>query len=248
MVSKKAAVARVYLPPDANCLVAVGDHCLRSANHINVIIASKNSAPAWLPMDDAQAHAARGASAWEWASNDAGAPDVVLAAAGDVPTLETIAAAWLLRRETPELRVRVVNVIDLFSLMLRAEHPHGLPVDSFARLFGDDLPVIFAFHGYPRVIHELIDHRPDPQRFHVRGYIEEGTTTTPFDMVVRNRISRYQLALEALERARRTVPRAAAAAETFNRSLTAHAAYITEHGVDMPEVSDWRWTDALAPA
>jgi xylulose-5-phosphate/fructose-6-phosphate phosphoketolase len=248
MVSKKASVARVYLPPDANCLVAVAQHCLSSHNHINLIIASKNSAPQWLSMDEASAHAARGASAWEWASNDASAPDVVLAAAGDVPTLETLAAVWLLRRHTPELRVRVANVIDLFSLVRSDEHPHGLPDDAFARLFGDDLPVIFAFHGYPRVIHELIDHRPDPQRFHVHGYLEEGTTTTPFDMVVRNRMSRYHLALDALKRARRMVADAPAAVRTFDHRLAEHAAYITQHGVDMPEVSDWRWTDAFTPA
>ena len=198
-------------------------------------------------MEDAQAHAARGAGTWAWASNDADEPDVVLGAAGDVPTIETMAAAWLLHRHAPQLRVRVANVIDLFALMRRDEHPHGLTDEAFEQIFGRELPVVFAFHGYPRVIHELIDHRPDPQRFHVRGYIEEGTTTTPFDMVVRNRMSRYHLALEALARTRRSIPGAVEAAQTFNERLTAHAAYIAEHGIDMPDVADWRWTDALAP-
>jgi len=243
MVSKKASVARVYLPPDANCLVAVGDHCLRSKNHINLIIASKNSAPLWLSMGDAQAHAARGASTWPWAGNDGGQPDVVLTAAGDVPTLETMAAAWLLRKHAPELRVRVANVIDLFALVPREEHPHGLTPDAFAEIFGDDLPVVFAFHGYPRVIHELIHHRPKADRFHVRGYMEEGTTTTPFDMVVRNKMSRYHLALEALARSRRDIESADAARAFFERQLALHAVYIKQNGVDTQEVAAWRWTD-----
>jgi xylulose-5-phosphate/fructose-6-phosphate phosphoketolase len=248
VVSKKASVARVYLPPDANCLVAVGDHCLRSCNHINLIIASKNSAPLWLAMADAQDHAARGAGVWEWASNDAGRPDVILAAGGDVPTLETMAAAWLLRRHAPDLRVRVANVIDLFALVPRDEHPHGLSDEAFTGIFGVDLPVVFAFHGYPRVIHELIHHRPNADRFHVRGYIEEGTTTTPFDMVVRNKMSRYHLAREALDRTRRDVPSASTARAFLDEQLALHSAYIKEHGVDMPEVSAWRWTDAIATA
>ena len=218
LVSKKASVVRVYLPPDANCLVSVADHCLRSRNYINLIIAAKNMAPVWLPMEEAKAHCARGASVWDWASDDRGEPDVILAAAGDVPTLETLAAVDLLRRHYAGVRVRVVNVIDLFSLETRAEHPHGLEDAIFERLFGTTTPVVFAFHGYPRVIHELIHRRPDPQRFHVRGYIEEGTTTTPFDMVVRNRMSRYHLALDALEYAKASGDAAARAAKALQRA------------------------------
>ena len=248
LVSKKASVVRIYLPPDANCLVSAADHCLRSRNYINVIIAAKHTAPVWLPMEEAKAHCARGASAWDWASNDGGTPDVILGAAGDVPTLETLAAVDLLRRHCAGVRVRVVNVVDLFSLETRAEHPHGLEDAVFERLFGITTPVVFAFHGYPRVIHELIHRRPDPQRFHVRGYIEEGTTTTPFDMVVRNRMSRYHLALDALEYAKASGADAARAAKLFNERLAAHRDYIVEHGVDMPEITDWRWTDAAARA
>src|SRR5271166_5652618 len=247
LVSKKAAVVRAYLPPDANCLVVAADRCLRSRNFINLIIASKNDAPVWLSMDEAKEHLARGASVWEWASDHSGDPQVVLAAAGDVPTLETMAAVWLLRRHVPELRARVVNIIDLFSLETRAEHPHGMDDAAFERAYGPALPIVFAFHGYPRVVHELLHRRPDPARFHVRGYIEEGSTTTPFDMVVRNRMSRYHLALDAIACAQLSSPAAARAADFFNDRLAAHKEYVVEHGVDMPEIADWRWTDA-APA
>ncbi|MBV8082539.1 MAG: phosphoketolase family protein, partial [Candidatus Eremiobacteraeota bacterium] len=246
LVTKKASVVRAYLPPDANCLLAAADHCMRSRNYVNLIIAAKNHAPVWLSMDEANEHSARGASTWEWASTDLRTPDVVLAAAGDVPTLETLAAAWLLRAYVPALRVRVVNVIDLFSLPKRDEHPHGLDDAAFEAMFGSHEPVVFAFHGYPRVIHELIHRRPDPQRFHVHGYLEEGTTTTPFDMVVRNRMSRYHLALDALARAGSTGREAASAAALFDEQLAAHATYIVEHGADMPNVAQWRWTDVPA--
>ncbi len=247
LISKKATVVRAYLPADANCLVVTSDHCLRSRNYVNLIIASKNVAPVWLDIDEAKAHFARGASVWDWAGVGDGAPQVVLAAAGDVPTLETMAAAWLLRRHVPELRARVVNIIDLFSLETRAEHPHGMDDAAFERAFGTALPVVFAFHGYPRVVHELLHRRPEPARFHVRGYMEEGSTTTPFDMVVRNRMSRYHLALDAISCAALSSPEAARAADFFNDRLAAHKEYVVEHGVDMPEVADWRWTDA-APA
>jgi xylulose-5-phosphate/fructose-6-phosphate phosphoketolase len=241
MLTKKAAISRVYLPPDANCLLSVADHCLRSRNYINLIVASKKPMPQWLPLDAACRHCAAGAAVWDWASNDDGHPDVVLAAAGDVPTREVLAAAWWLRHEEPELRVRVVNVVDLFRLQSKRDHPHGLTDRDFDALFGTDVPVVFAFHGYPNVVHELLHHRSHADRFHVRGYVEEGTTTTPFDMTVLNGMSRYDLAIEALRRAGRgdrTAP--------FEAKLRAHRAYITEHDEDMPEVQGWRWSDGAA--
>ncbi len=249
LISKKSSIVRAYLPPDANCLVSVFEHCLRSRDHINLVIVSKNDAPQWLSMQEAEQHCARGASIWDWAGDEGdGAAEVVLAAAGDVPTLETLAAAWLLRRHAPELRVRVVNVVDLFALAEPDEHPHGLDAQTFARCFGEHLPVVFAFHGYPRVIHELVHRRPDPTRFHVRGYIEEGSTTTPFDMVVRNQVSRYHLALEALRRAGSKSTAVAAATDLFNDRLAAHRTYVVEHGVDMPEITQWMWADAGTPS
>jgi xylulose-5-phosphate/fructose-6-phosphate phosphoketolase len=238
MLTKKAAISRVYLPPDANCLLSVTDHCLRSRNYINLIVASKKPMLQWLPLDAAQRHCAAGAATWEWASTDDGQPDVVLAAAGDVPTREVLAAAWWLRQYEPEVRVRVVNVVDLFRLQSNRDHPHGLDDGQFEALFGADVPVVFAFHGYPNVIHELLHHRSYPDRFHVRGYIEEGTTTTPFDMTVLNGMSRYDLAIEALRRTGRSER-----TEPFEAKLRAHRAYITEHDEDMPEVQGWRWSD-----
>jgi len=237
LLTKKAAITRVYLPPDANCLLSVADHCLESRGYINLIVASKKPMPQWLAMDAARRHCAAGASVWEWASTDAEHPEVVLAAAGDVPTRETVAAAWWLRRIVPDLRVRVVNVVDLYTLQSPRDHPHGLSVDRFAELFGPTTDVVFAFHGYPNVIHELIHHRPEPQRFHVRGYVEEGTTTTPFDMTVLNRMSRYDLAIEALRRTGR-----GDASGVFEHKLAEHRRYIREHDEDMPEVQTWRWT------
>ncbi|HEX6964856.1 MAG TPA: phosphoketolase family protein [Gemmatimonadaceae bacterium] len=237
LLTKKAAITRIYLPPDANCLLSMADHCLRSRGYINLIVASKKPMPQWLSMDAARRHCAEGASTWRWASTDDGRVDVVLAAAGDVPTRETVAAAWLLRREAPDLRVRVVNVVDLYALQSPRDHPHGLPDDRFVELFGRNTDVVFAFHGYPNVIHELIHHRPDPQRFHVRGYVEEGTTTTPFDMTVLNRMSRYDLAIEALRRTGRTDHTA-----VFERKLAEHRRYIRERDEDMPEIQNWRWS------
>ncbi|MBF6613863.1 MAG: phosphoketolase family protein [Chloroflexi bacterium] len=243
LLTKKSSVVRIYLPPDANCLLSVMDHCLRSRNYVNLVIADKQPMHQWLDMAAAQEHCARGASVWEWASNDEGAPDVVLAAAGDAPTQEVMAAAWLLRREVPELRVRMVNVVDLFALESHRDHPHGLDESGFRELFTDDAPVIFAFHGYPKAIHELIYHRPNPERFHVRGYIEEGTTTTPFDMVVANKMSRFHLAAEALRRVPRLRSKVGGVIDLFEERLATHRTYIREHGHDMPEITNWRWNE-----
>ncbi|HEY9515348.1 MAG TPA: phosphoketolase family protein [Gemmatimonadaceae bacterium] len=238
LLTKKSSITRIYLPPDANCLLSVADHCLRSRGHINLVVASKKPMPQWLSMDAARHHCAEGASVWEWASTGDAQPDVILAAAGDVPTRETVAAAWWLRREAPSLRVRVVNIVDLYALQSPHDHPHGMSDDRFAALFGHSTEVVFAFHGYPNVVHELIHHREDPQRFHVRGYAEEGTTTTPFDMTVLNRMSRYHLAIEALRRAGRGEKTA-----VFERKLDEHWRYIREHDEDMPEVQNWRWSE-----
>src|SRR3984893_11132377 len=204
VLSKKGTVARIYLPPDANCLLSVADHCLRSSNYVNLIAIDKQPQLQWLSMTDAIAHCTRGLSTWQWASNDENVePDVVLACAGDIPTLETIAAAWWLRQHLPELKVRVVNVVDLMTLNPPYLHPHGLDEATFIEHFTEDTPVVFAFHGYPRAVHQLIHGRPNVERFHVRGFIEEGTTTTPFDMVVLNKMSRYHLCIEAMRRATR---------------------------------------------
>jgi xylulose-5-phosphate/fructose-6-phosphate phosphoketolase len=242
LLEKKSSVVRIYLPPDTNCLLSVADHCLRSRNYVNLIIAGKQPAPQWLDMPSAKEHCARGASIWEWASNDASQPDVVFAAAGDTPTLEMMGAVWLLRQALPELRLRVVNVVDLFTLIPHSDHPHGFDEQSFIELFTESAPVVFAFHGYPRVIHELTYRRPNGDRFHVRGYIEEGTTTTPFDMTVLNKMSRYHLAIEALHRTSRVQSRAGEIIGAFQQKLAQHEVYIREHGEDMPEIRNWRWT------
>jgi xylulose-5-phosphate/fructose-6-phosphate phosphoketolase len=245
VLSKKGTVARIYLPPDANCLLSVADHCFRSRNYVNLIVIDKQPQLQWLSMDDAAQHCARGASVWRWASSEAGGePDVVLAAAGDIATMEVVAAAWLLRRHVPALRVRVVNVVDLMTLFPPTVHPHGMDETSFADLFGRDIHVVFAFHGYQRAIHELIHGRPFPERFHVRGFNEEGTTTTPFDMVVRNGMSRYHLCLEALRRAPRTPAGARELQELCAEMLSRHEVYTRQQLEDMPEVRDWAWTDA----
>ncbi|MFQ6079763.1 MAG: phosphoketolase, partial [Thermodesulfobacteriota bacterium] len=236
VVNKKGTVARIYLPPDANCLLSVVDHCLKSRDYVNLIVASKQMIPQWLDMDAAREHCVRGTSVWAWASNDGGTPDVVLAAAGDVPTEEVVAAAGLLRSELPELLVRVVNVVDLFTLISHHDHPHGLDDVAFVDLFTEDKPVIFAFHGYPRLIHELVYHRPNPSRFHVHGYIEEGRTTIPFDMLVLNKMSRYHLAIAALHRATRLRSRAGGIIDKFEERLAAHRVYIREHDGDLPEI------------
>jgi xylulose-5-phosphate/fructose-6-phosphate phosphoketolase len=252
VVNKKADVVRVYLPPDANCLLSVADHCLRSRHYVNVIVAGKQPAPQWLGAEEAAAHCARGLGRWSWASNDGGpgdsgpgdgGPDVVLACAGDVPTLETLAAVDLLRRHVPGLRMRVVNVVDLMTLQPASEHPHGLPDEEFDALFTRDRPIVFAFHGYPSLVHRLAYRRTNHRNLHVRGFKEEGTTTTPFDMVVLNDLDRFHLALDVLARVPRLRGDAAAdaAAAAFRAKLDEHSRYVVVHGDDLPEVRDWRW-------
>jgi xylulose-5-phosphate/fructose-6-phosphate phosphoketolase len=245
VLSKKGTVARIYLPPDANTLLSVANHCFRSRNYVNLIVIDKQPQLQWLGMDDAVQHCARGASTWKWASNDAGAqPDVVLAAAGDIPTLEVVAAAWLFRQHAPDVRVRVVNVVDLMALYPREFHPHGMDETSFVDLFTRERHVVFAFHGYQRAIHQLVHGRPNPERFHVRGFNEEGTTTTPFDMVVRNGMSRYHLCMEALRRIPRLGDRALKLRGLCEVMLARQEAYSRAYLEDMPEIRDWTWTSA----
>jgi xylulose-5-phosphate/fructose-6-phosphate phosphoketolase len=241
VANKKADVVRIYLPPDANCLLSVAAHCLNSRNYVNVIVAGKQPAWQWLDMDAAVRHCASGAGIWDWASDGADDPEVVLACAGDVPTLETLAAATLLRRYVPDIRIRVVNVVDLMALQPQTEHPHGLEDRQFDDLFTTDKPVIFAFHGYPALIHKLTYKRRNHDNMHVRGYKEEGTTTTPFDMVVLNDLDRYRLALDAIERIPRLEGEIEGARARYWETMERHKLYISEHGEDMPEVRDWRW-------
>jgi xylulose-5-phosphate/fructose-6-phosphate phosphoketolase len=242
VMNKKPQIIRVYLPPDANTLLSVADHCLRSRDYINVIVAGKQSAPNWLPMDRAIPHCTRGIGIFEWASTDSGAdPDVVLACAGDVPTLETLAAADLLRRHFPDLRVRVVNVVDLMRLLPDTEHPHGLTDAEYDAIFTTDRPVIFAFHGYPYLIHRLAYRRHGHEHLHVRGYIEEGTTTTPFDMVMLNNLDRYHLVMDVIDRVPALGGRVAHIRQQMADQRLAHRAYTREHGEDSPEVRDWVW-------
>jgi xylulose-5-phosphate/fructose-6-phosphate phosphoketolase len=242
VANKKAEIVRIYLPPDANCLLSVADHCLRSRNYINVIIAGKQPEWQWLDIDAATRHCAAGAGIWHWAGNDGRDPDVVMACAGDVPTLETLAAVTLLRRYVPDIRIRVVNVVDLMVLQPQSEHPHGLDDLDFDALFTTDAPVIFAFHGYPAMIHKLTYRRHNHHNIHVRGYKEEGTTTTPFDMVVLNNLDRYQLALDAIERIPRFADQVRTATARYWTTMERHKLHIGEYGEDMPEVRDWRWT------
>jgi xylulose-5-phosphate/fructose-6-phosphate phosphoketolase len=246
VVNKKANVVRVYLPPDANTLLSVADHCLRSRHYVNVIIAGKQPAPQWLDMESAIPHCTTGLGIWPWASTDGGKdPDVVLACAGDVPTLETLAAVDLLRTHVPGLRMRVVNVVDLMTLEPEREHPHGLSDEKFDAIFTPDRPIVFAFHGYPWLIHRLTYRRTNHHNLHVRGYKEEGTTTTPFDMTVLNDLDRYRLAMDTLSRVARMRddPSAAAATKHFEAKRAEHRKYVVEHGDDMPEVKNWRWRD-----
>jgi xylulose-5-phosphate/fructose-6-phosphate phosphoketolase len=242
VASKKADVVRIYLPPDANTLLSVADHCLRSRNYVNLIIAGKQPSPQWLDMDAAVRHCTAGAGTWAWASNDAGDPDVVMTCAGDVPTLEALAAVTLLRAYVPDIRIRFVNVVDLMVLQPQSEHPHGLADHEFDELFTTDKPVIFAFHGYPAIIHRLTYRRRNHDNIHVRGYKEEGTTTTPFDMVVLNNLDRYQLALDAIRRIPRLSAQVEEATARYGTTMQRHKLYIGEHGDDMPEVLNWRWT------
>jgi xylulose-5-phosphate/fructose-6-phosphate phosphoketolase len=242
VVNKKAEIIRVYLPPDANTLLSVTDHCLRSRHYVNVIVAGKQSAPQWLSMDAAVKHCASGIGIWGWASNDAGGePDVVMACAGDVPTLETLAAVSMLRHFFPDLKIRVLNVVDLMTLQPRSEHPHGLKDEEFDLLFTRDKPIVFAFHGYPWLIHRLTYRRTNHRNLHVRGYKEEGSTTTPFDMVVMNDLDRFHLAGDVVARVPQLGTRAAYFQQALREKLIEHKEYITEHGEDMPEVRDWAW-------
>ncbi len=243
VLSKKGSVARIYMPPDANCLLSVADHCLRSRNYVNLIVIDKQSQLQWLNMDQAIEHCSRGASTWQWASHqEGGEPEIVLGCAGDIPTLETVAAAWWLRQHLPDLKVRVVNVVDLMSLFPPQAHPHGLDEASFVNLFTAEKPVIFAFHGYQRAIHEIVHGRPKAERFHVRGFREEGTTTTPFDMVVLNEMSRYHLCIEAIRRVPRLREQAPALIAECQAMLDRHRNYVREHLEDLPEIRDWVWS------
>jgi xylulose-5-phosphate/fructose-6-phosphate phosphoketolase len=246
VVNKKAEVVRVYLPPDGNCLLSVMDHCLRSRHYVNVVIAGKHPSPQWLSIDDAAAHCAAGIGVWDWAGNSGdGEPDVVMACCGDVPTLETLAAASLLREHLPELRIRVVNVVDLMKLQPPSAHPHGLADAAFDAMFTTRAPVVFAFHGYPSLIHRLTYRRTNHGNFHVRGYQEEGTITTAFDMTVLNQLDRFHLALLVLEHVPHTGEHRHALQQSLEEKLRAHRRYIEEHGEDMPEVRQWRWQPAM---
>ncbi len=242
VVNKKAEVIRVYLPPDANTLLSVTDHCFRSRDCVNVVVAGKQMAPQWLDMDAAIKHCAAGIGIWEWASNDRGSePDVVMACCGDVPTLETLAAVQILRRQLPRLRVRVVNVVDLMRLQPPREHPHGLPDRDFDAIFTTDKPIVFAFHGYPWLIHRLTYRRTNHKNLHVRGYKEEGTTTTPFDMAVLNDLDRFHLVMDVLDRLPQLGTDVAYIKQELQHALVEHKQYIADYGEDMPEIRDWAW-------
>ena len=241
VANKSSDIVRIYLAPDANCLLSVADHCLRSRDYVNLIIAGKQLEWQWLDIESAARHCAAGVGIWQWASNDAGDPDVVMACAGNVPTLEALAAVTLLREYVPDIRIRVVNVVDLMTLQPQTEHPHGLEDRDFDELFTRDKPVIFAFHGYPGIIHRLTYRRHNHDNIHVRGYKEKGTTTTPFDMVVLNNLDRYQLAFDAIRRIPRLVDQVQKASDRYWTMMERHKLYVGEHGDDMPEVRDWRW-------
>jgi xylulose-5-phosphate/fructose-6-phosphate phosphoketolase len=241
LLNKKADIVRIYLPPDANTLLSVADHCLRSRNYINLIVAGKQPEPQWLNIDEAVQHCTAGLGIWDWAS-DPGEPDIVMACAGDVPTLETMAAVMLLRTEVPDIKIRVVNVVDLMTLQPTSEHPHGLPDEEFDAAFTRDKPVIFAFHGYPWCVHRLTYRRKNHDNIHVRGYKEEGTTTTPFDMCVSNNIDRYQLTMDAIVRIPRLAAIHDAARQRYSEQIQRHRLYVAEHGEDLPEIRTWKWS------
>lgn len=245
VVNKKADIIRVYFPPDANTLLSVTDHCLRSRNYINVIVAGKQPQPQWLTMDQAVKHCTAGIGIWEWASNDKGAePDVVMACCGDVPTMETLAAVDILRKHVPELKIRVINVVDLMTLQPKEEHPHGLSESEFDVLFTKDKPIIFAYHGYPWLIHRLTYRRTNHNNLHVRGYKEEGTTTTPFDILVMNDLDRFHLVADVIDRVPMLGSYAAYAKQMIREKLIDHKEYISIHGEDMPEIREWKWSGA----
>jgi xylulose-5-phosphate/fructose-6-phosphate phosphoketolase len=247
VVNKKAEIVRVYFPPDANCLLSVADHCLRSRDYVNVIVAGKQPSLDYLSMEEAVAHCTRGIGIWDAFSNDgAEEPDVVLGCAGDVPTLECVAATALLREHIPELKIRLVNVVDLMRLEPASEHPHGLPDAEFDALFTADRPVIFAYHGYPMLIHRLTYRRSNHSNLHVRGYKEEGTTTTPFDMVMLNDLDRFHLVIDVIDRVPGLAERAAHVRQHMVDERMRHRAYTREHGIDPPEITDWRWPGAGA--
>lgn len=245
VITQRGEVARVYLPPDANCLLSVADHCLRSRSLVNLIVIDKQPQLQWLSMEQAVEHCSRGSGVWDWAGNedDFSDPDIVLACAGDIVTMETVAAAQILNERFPTMKVRVVNVIDLMGLLRPRDHPHGMSKEAFSALFTDTVDVVFAFHGFPGAIHQLVHGRPDADRFRVRGFIEQGTTTTPFDMVVRNRVSRYHLVMDALNNATRQPSGAADVRSWCELKLREHAAYVVEHFEDLPEVQQWWLSD-----
>ena len=246
VMNKKASVVRVYLPPDANCLLSVWDHCLRSRNYVNVVIAGKYMAPQWLTMDAAVEHCTRGIGVWEWASNDQGTePDVVMACCGDVPTLETLAAVSILWEHLPELKIRVVNVVDLMKLQPDTEHPHGLTDRDFDALFTKDKPVVFAFHGYPWLVHRMTYKRTNHDNIHVRGYKEEGTITTYFDMTVLNDLDRFHLVQDVINRLPQTGANGAKLKTMMKNKLVSHKKYIEKHGQDMPEILNWKWNQKI---
>ncbi|MGH7919782.1 MAG: phosphoketolase, partial [Candidatus Dormibacteraceae bacterium] len=241
VVNKKAEIVRVYLPPDANCLLSVMDHCLRSRHYVNLVVAGKQPALTYLPMEDAILHCTRGLGIWEWASNGEGDPDVVLASCGDIPTLEALAATDILRRELPGLKIRFVNVVDLMRLEPDTEHPHGLPDREFDTIFTSDRPVILAYHGYPSLIHRLTYRRTNHANLHVRGYKEEGTTTTPFDMVMLNDLDRFHLVIDVIDRVPSLGARAGGLRQRMVDERLRARAFTREHGDDPPAITGWTW-------
>lgn len=249
VVNKSASVTRIYLPPDANCLLSVADHCLRSVNYVNVIVSDKQSHLQYLSMEQAVLHCAKGIGIWEWASNDAGTePDLVMASAGDIPTLEALAATLLLREAFPDIRIRFINVVDLLRLQPESEHPHGLSDRDFDSLFTRDRPVIFNFHGYPFLIHRLAYRRTNHANFHVRGYKEKGNINTPLDLAISNQIDRFSIAIDAIDRIPRLQVAGAHAKERFRAEQMACRAYAYEHGIDRPDITGWRWPAAQEQA